>query len=213
MGFFRDRVAPALYDFGCRRVEPEFGPQRAALLADARGRVLEIGAGTGLNLQHYPPEVEEIVATEPEAGMMRRARDKAAELHRPVRFVEASGEKLPFEDDEFDTAVSTLVLCSVDDQARVLREIRRVLKPDGRFLFIEHVRSDDPKLAKWQDRLDRPWSATIGQGCHANRQTLQSIESAGFEVRGLERGTLPKSPPIVTPTIAGSATTARSGVT
>jgi ubiquinone/menaquinone biosynthesis C-methylase UbiE len=206
MRLFRDRIAPALYDFGCRRIEPEFGAQRAALLADARGRVLEIGAGTGLNLQHYPPEVEEIVATEPEAGMMRRARDKAAELDRSVRFVEASAEKLPFEDHEFDTVVSTLVLCSVDDQTRVLGEIRRVLKPDGSFLFIEHVRADDPKLANWQDRLDRPWSATIGQGCHPNRETLESIESAGFQVHGLERGTLPKSPPILRPTIAGRAT-------
>jgi ubiquinone/menaquinone biosynthesis C-methylase UbiE len=205
MGFVRDKIGPALYDFGCRRIEPEFGPQRAAVLVDARGHALEIGAGTGLNLQHYPPEVEEIVATEPEAGMMHRAKDKAAELGRSVRFVEASAERLPFEAGEFDTVVCTLVLCSVDDQARALAEIRRVLKPGGRFLFIEHIRSDDPKLARWQDRLDRPWSGTIGMGCHPNRRTLESIESAGFEVDALERGTLPKSPPIVRPTIAGRA--------
>jgi SAM-dependent methyltransferase len=204
VGLFRDRVAPALYDFGCKRVEPEFGPQRAAVLAGARGRVLEIGAGTGLNIQHYHAEVEEVVATEPEPGMMRRARDKAAELDRPIRFVEASAEELPFEEGEFDTVVSTLVLCSVDDQGAVLAEIRRVLKPDGSFLFIEHVRADDPKLAKWQDRLERPWKA-FAQGCHPNRPTLESIESAGFAVDELEHGTLPKSPPIVRPTIAGSA--------
>jgi SAM-dependent methyltransferase len=205
MGFFRDKVGPALYDFGCRRIEPEFGPRRAALLAEARGRVLEVGAGTGLNLRYYPAEVDEIVATDPEAGMMRRAEAKAAELDRPVSFVEASAEELPFADEEFNTVVCTLVLCSVDDQGRALAQIRRVLKPDGRFLFLEHVRADDPKLARWQDRLDRPWSATIGQGCHPNRRTLPSIESAGFEVELIERGTLPKSPPITRPTITGRA--------
>ncbi len=166
--------------------------------------MLEIGVGTGLNLRHYPPEVEEIVATDPEAGMMHRAEDKAAKLGRPVRFVEASAERLPFEDDEFDTVVCTLVLCSVDDPARALAEIRRVLKPDGCFLFIEHVRADDPKLARWQDRLERPWRV-FAQGCRPNRATLESIEAAGFEVDGLKRGMLPKSPPLVRPTIAGSA--------
>lgn len=204
MGLFRDRVAPALYDFGCRRIEPEFGPRRAALLANARGRVLEIGAGTGLNLRYYPSEVEELVLTEPEPGMTRRAEEKAAELDLPVRFVQASGEKLPFSDGEFDTVVATLVLCSVDDQAEVLAELKRVLKPGGRFLFIEHVRSDDPKLARWQDRLERPW-ATLGMGCHPNRRTLESIESAGFEVEELERSTLPRSPAVTRPTIAGRA--------
>ena len=209
MGLFRDRVAPALYDLGCRRIEPEFGPRRAALLASARGRVLEIGAGTGLNLQHYPGEVEEIVLTEPEPGMMRRAEAKAAELGLPVRFVEASGEMLPFSDGEFDTVVATLVLCSVDDQADVLAELRRVLKPGGRFLFIEHVRSDEPKLGRWQDRLERPWAATVGMGCHPNRRTLESIESAGFEIEELERGTLPNVPPLTRPTIAGRASPPR----
>jgi ubiquinone/menaquinone biosynthesis C-methylase UbiE len=167
--------------------------------------VLEIGAGTGLNLRHYPAGVCEVVVTEPSAGMMSRARDKATAVGFPVRFVEASAEDLPFTDAEFDTLVSTLVLCSVEDQSRALAEIRRVLKPGGRFLFLEHVRADERSLARWQDRLDRPWSATVGMGCHANRRTLESIEAAGFDVEGLERGTLPKSPPIVRPTIAGNA--------
>jgi ubiquinone/menaquinone biosynthesis C-methylase UbiE len=204
MGIFRGRVAPAFYDFMCGRVEKEFGDQRRAVLENARGRVLEIGAGTGLNLRHYPPDVEEIVITEPEAGMMRRAERKAAELGRSVRMVEASAEQLPFEDGEFDTVVSTLVLCSVEDQDRALAEIRRVLQPDGRFLFIEHVRSDEPRLARWQDRLEKPWRV-IGMGCHPNRRTLERIEAAGFDVDQLERGELPKSPPIVRPTIEGRA--------
>jgi ubiquinone/menaquinone biosynthesis C-methylase UbiE len=204
MGRIKDRLGPALYDFFGRRLEKEFGEQRQAVLAHARGRVLEIGAGTGFNLAHYPPEVEEIVISEPAAGMLRRAEDKAAALDRPVRSVEAPAEQLPFEDGEFDTVVSTLVLCSVEDQDRALAEIRRVLKPDGRFLFIEHVRSDQPRLARWQDRLERPWRV-IGMGCHPNRRTLERIEAAGFDVDQLERGELPKSPPIVRPTIAGRA--------
>lgn len=205
MGLFRDKVAPAMYDFLMRRSADEFDPQREAVLAGAGGRVLEIGAGTGLNLRFYPPAVEEIVATEPEAGMLGRTRQRAEELDRPVRFVEATAEQLPFEDDEFDTVVSTLVLCTVEDQDRALAEIHRVLKPGGRFLFIEHVRSDDPKRARWQDRLERPWKV-LNMGCHPNRRTLESIERAGFRVEDLERGTLPKAPPIVRPMIAGSAT-------
>jgi ubiquinone/menaquinone biosynthesis C-methylase UbiE len=205
VSFFRDKVAPAMYDFLLRRSADEFDPQREALLAGARGRVLEVGAGTGWNLRFYPPEVEEIVATEPEAGMLGRTRQRAEELDRPVRFVEAKAEQLPFEDDEFDTVVSTLVLCTVEDQDRALAEIHRVLKPGGRFLFIEHVRSEDPKRARWQDRLERPWKV-LNMGCHPNRRTLASIERAGFQVEDLERGTLPKAPPIVRPMIAGSAT-------
>jgi len=204
MGIFKDRIGPAFYDLMSRRMEKEFGSQRRYVLANARGRVLEIGAGTGLNLQHYPPELDEIVITEPEPGMMRRSEDKAAKLDLPVRFVEAYAERLPFADGEFDTVVCTLVLCSVEDQDRALAEIRRVLKPDGRFIFIEHVRSEDPKLARWQDRLERPWRV-LAQGCHPNRATLERMEAAGFEVDGLQRGELPKSPPIVRPTIAGSA--------
>jgi ubiquinone/menaquinone biosynthesis C-methylase UbiE len=179
-------------------------PHRRSVLEHARGRVLEIGAGTGFNIRHYPDDVEEIVITEPGAGLLRRAEGRAAESGRPVRAVLAFAERLPFEDDSFDTVVSTLVLCSVRDQDMALAEIRRVLKPGGRLLFIEHVRADDPKSARWQDRLDRPWSV-VAMGCHANRATLGRIEAAGFDVEELRHGQMPKAPPIVQPMILGRA--------
>ena len=204
MGLIKDKVGPALYDFFGRRLEKEFGDRRQAVLAHARGRVLEIGAVTGFNLAHYPPEVEEIVITEPAPGMLRRAEQKAATLDSPVRSVKAPAEQLPFDDGTFDTVVSTLVLCSVDDQDRALAEVRRVLKRGGRLLFIEHVRSDDPRLARWQDRWERPWKV-IATGCHPNRPTLERIKAAGFEIEEFEHGELPKSPPITRPMIAGHA--------
>ena len=173
---------------------------RHALLARARGRVLEIGAGTGLNLDHYGPEVTDLVLTEPEEPMARRLR---AKLTRGD-VVEVGAERLPFEDASFDTVVSTLVLCTVPDQEAAIAEIRRVLKPDGQLLVLEHVRSGDPKVAKWQDRLLRPWRF-IGHGCHCNRDTAAALKRAGFEV-DLDAWELPKAPPIVRPAIEGVAT-------
>jgi ubiquinone/menaquinone biosynthesis C-methylase UbiE len=166
--------------------------------------VLEIGAGTGFNLEHYPPDVEEIVFTEPSAGMLRRAEGRAAALGGRARGVQAPAERLPFARDSFETVVSTLVLCSVEGQDEALAEIRRVLGPDGRFLFIEHVRSGDERLARWQDRLERPWGV-VAFGCHPNRPTLDRIEAAGFEVESLEPGALPNAPRLVRPMITGRA--------
>lgn len=177
---------------------------RAALLRNARGRVLEIGAGTGFNIRHYPAEVTQVVLTEPGEALLERARRRAAEGGRSVEAVRARAEALPFDDASFDTVVSTLVLCSVRDQDKALAEVRRVLKPGGAFLFIEHVRADDPRSARWQDRLERPWRV-VAMGCHPNRATLERIEAAGFELEELERGELPKSPPIVRPMITGRA--------
>jgi ubiquinone/menaquinone biosynthesis C-methylase UbiE len=204
MASVRERVDAAVFDFLGRRFDNHFVPARRALLAHTRGRVLEIGSGTGFSIQHYPPGLEELVLTEPGPLLLARARRRAAELRREVTFVEAPAERLPFEDDAFDTVVSMLVLCSVPDQLRALREIRRVLKPDGRFLFVEHVRSDDPGIARWQDRLERPWGV-VAMGCHPNRRTLEAIETAGFELEHLERGRLPKSAPIVRPMVTGRA--------
>src|SRR5437016_3098075 len=126
---------------------------RKALLGPVRGRVIEIGGGTGANLPFYSEGVEELVITEPEEPMARRLERKLADHRLPVRVVRAPAEKLPLDDGSFDFAVSTLVLCTVDDPEQALGEIRRLLKPDGTLLFIEHVRSDDPRLARWQDRL------------------------------------------------------------
>lgn len=200
----RERIFAALYDPLGARWEEKYGAAfRREVLADARGRVLEIGVGTGLSFAHYPPEVE-LVGVEPSGPMLERARARAAEDGREITLVQAAAEELPFEDGSFDTVVTIAVLCTVRDPQRALAEVRRVLRPDGRFVFAEHVRATDPKLARWQDRLERPWGFFAG-GCHPNRRTLEAIESAGFEVRDLEEGQVPGQPKLVQPSIKGWA--------
>jgi ubiquinone/menaquinone biosynthesis C-methylase UbiE len=176
---------------------------RHGLLAEANGSVLEIGAGTGLNLPHYDGKVESLVFTDPEPAMLRRLQKKAREQAPLAKVLRAPAEDLPFEDDSFDTVVATLVLCGVDDQARSLREIRRVLRPGGRLLFLEHVRSDDPALARFQDRMN--WLNRLVVFCDCNRPTLNTIEASGFTVSELERSELPKAPKFARPLIYGSA--------
>ena len=200
----RERLAPVVYDAYGKRAERELAARRRMVLAVARGRVLEIGVGTGLNLPHYPDGLDELVITDPSGPMLERARRRAAEAGRDATLVHASAEALPFPDASFDAVVSTLVLCSVPAQDEALRELRRVLKPRGELLFIEHVRSEDPARAKWQDRLERPWKLVAG-GCHPNRDTLAAIERGGFTVVGVEQTRLPKAPPIVRPCVAGRA--------
>lgn len=177
---------------------------RERLLAGATGHVLEIGAGTGANLPLYGEGVETLTVAEPEAPMARRLARRIREQPREVALVEAPAEKLPFADALFDTVVSTLVLCMVSDQARALREVRRVLRPGGRFLFLEHVRSEEPTLASWQDRLNG-LNRVIAHGCNCNRSTLDAIRAAGFTITSLERHQMPKAPPFVRPLVVGRA--------
>lgn len=199
------RLFSAIYDRGFKASE-EAGlrDMRAELIAGARGRVLEIGAGTGLNLDHYGSEVDELVLTEPDPHMSKRLRERLAASGREADVVEAPAEQLPFEDHSFDTAVVTLVLCTVPDPAKSLEEIRRVLRPGGELLFLEHVRSSDPGLAGWQDRFERPWKF-LADGCRCNRDTAATIAAAGFECSEIGEGTLPKAPPVVRPLIRGAA--------
>jgi ubiquinone/menaquinone biosynthesis C-methylase UbiE len=200
----RDRIFAALYDPLCARWEKRHGAAlRRKLLAHAQGGVLEIGVGTGLSIPLYPP-VDELVAADPSEPMLRRARRRAAETGRDVTFVEAPAERLPFEDDSFDTVVSMLVLCTVEDQQRALEEVRRVLRPNGRLLFSEHVRSEDPKRARWQDRLEPIWGV-VANGCHPNRRTLDAIREAGFDISDVERGELPGVPALMRPYVSGRA--------
>jgi ubiquinone/menaquinone biosynthesis C-methylase UbiE len=199
------RVFAAGYDTFQARMEREFfGKIRRDMLAGASGRVVEIGSGTGANLEHYPRTIEGLVCTEPEAPMAKRLREKAARSGLPVEVVEAPAEELPFEDARFDTAVAALVLCTVTDPARTLEEIARVLKPGGRFIFMEHVRATDPGLAKWQDRLHPLW-LRFGHGCHCNRPTLDTIEASPLAVETHRRGVIRKAPPIVRPLLTGVA--------
>jgi ubiquinone/menaquinone biosynthesis C-methylase UbiE len=179
-------------------------PHRERLIPQAGGDVLEIGGGTGANLDLYGTEVGTLTLTEPEAPMARRLERRLGEHTPRPKLLEAPAEELPFDDDSFDAAVSTLVLCTVSDQERALGELRRVLRPGGRLLFIEHVRSDQPRLARWQDRLNG-LQRRIGHGCNCNRATLDAIGAAGFSVDQLERDELRKAPPIVRPLVVGVA--------
>jgi ubiquinone/menaquinone biosynthesis C-methylase UbiE len=206
------RIFAALYDRLLSGTEQAgLREMRAELLAGARGRTLELGAGTGLNLAHYTGAVTELVLTEPDPFMARRLRKRLAdEPPAPdrVEVVEAPAESLPFEDQSFDSVVSTLVLCSVESPDGAATEIARVLKPEGRLLFLEHVRSDDAGLARWQDRLERPWG-WLGAGCRPNRDTVARLEAMGLETTSLRRDRMTKAPPIVRPLVRGEA--GRSG--
>jgi ubiquinone/menaquinone biosynthesis C-methylase UbiE len=183
--------------------EAGLGAMRESLLADAEGRVLEIGGGTGVNLPYYDG-LDSLVVTEPEPAMLRRLQDKAREEAPQAKLLRAPAEELPFEDGSFDAVVSTLVLCGVE-QEPALAEVRRVLRPGGRLLFLEHVRSDDPALARFQDRMNRVNRFLVG--CSCNRQTLGAIEAAGFTVSKVEHTKTPKAPKFVQPLIVGAAVT------
>lgn len=188
---------------------------RRELLSGARGRTIDIGAGNGANLGLFGPEVTELVLAEPEPHMAKRLREHLAEAEGPgprAEQVEAGAEDLPFPDASFDTAVFTLVLCTVPDPAKALAETARILRPGGRMLFCEHVLSEDPGRARWQKRLHRPWRF-IGAGCNCNRDTLAAIGASPLEVDHAEHGRLPKAAPIVRPLVWGSATLAPARVT
>jgi len=197
----------ALYDRVLAGVERAgLTERRAALLASAAGRTLEVGAGTGANLGHYPAAVSELVLTESDPHMASRLRSKLDPSRSPRPEVgEVGAEQLPFADAGFDTVVSTLVLCTVPDPRTAAAEIARVLSPGGRLLLIEHVR--DPAEATrswWQDRLERPWGWVAG-GCHPNRDTAATLGAAGFDVSALVRDEIPRGGPLIKPSISGSA--------
>ena len=201
----RRRFFALTYDRQVAKVERAgLGELRQKSLADASGRVLEVGSGTGANLPYYGPGVESLTVTEPEPAMLRRLEQRVREQAPKAKVVLAPAEQLPFEDDTFDVAVSTLVLCGVDDQARALGELRRVLRPGGRLIFIEHVRSDKPGLARWQDRLNG--LIRLVTCCDCNRRTLDSIKAEGFEVTKVDHTELKKVPPFVRPLVVGTAT-------
>lgn len=197
-------IRARLYDRVLARSEAAgLSELRSQLLELARGRVLEIGAGTGLNVDHYPPNVE-LTSSEPDPAMRAMLQARSSRLGRRVEIVAASAEALPFPDDFFDTVVSTLVLCSVDEPAQALAEIRRVLKPDGTLLLLEHVRSCSARLARLQDVLRPLWRAASG-GCRCNRRTVTALRQAGFDVSEVRCGELPKTPAFLRPLAFGPA--------
>ena len=199
-----ERIFAGMYDrFTARSEKATFAPNRQALIVDARGDVIEIGGGTGANLPFYGDGVATLTVTEPSQPMIKRLQKRIAEQAPDAKLLRAPAEDLPFEDDSFDVAVSTLVLCGVEDQPRALNELRRVLRPGGRLLFMEHVRAEEPRLARVQDRMN--WLNNVVAHCDCNRPTLDSIKAAGFSVERVEHGTIAKAPPFVRPLIVGVA--------
>jgi ubiquinone/menaquinone biosynthesis C-methylase UbiE len=189
------------------RVEAAFlGEGRRRLLAGARGRVLEVGIGTGANLPHYPGSAElDIVGIDPDPAKLTRTREKATSLGLAVDLRPGRAYPLPYPDGSFDAVVFALVLCTVPVQAAALAEARRVLRPGGRLLFLEHVRSAEPRLARWQDRVTPVWRL-VGGGCHPNRDTRAAIEAAGFEMEWIIDRVEPRMPlPILQPGVLGGA--------
>jgi ubiquinone/menaquinone biosynthesis C-methylase UbiE len=177
--------------------------RRRALLSSARGRVVEIGAGTGLNIALYPDDIAELVLTEPDAAMRHRLARRLQMDGRVTRIAGAPAERLPLADASVDTVVSTLVLCTVGDPERTLREIARVLRPDGQLLFIEHVRANSRFLAACQDYLLEPWRR-FACGCCCNRATVELMRASGFDVAA-DEVVWRAMPTIVRPLVVGRA--------
>ncbi len=201
----RGRFFALTYDRQLAKTERAgLAAMRRSLLGDVAGSVIEIGGGTGANLEIYGPGVTSLVVTEPEVPMLKRLEKKVETLGSRAVVLKAPAEDLPYDDHTFDAAVSTLVLCGVADQDRALRQLRRVLKPGGKFYFLEHVRSEDAAYAKRQDRMN-PINRFVVH-CDCNRPTLHSIEAAGFTVDHVEHSQLPKAPFFVRPLIVGVAT-------
>src|SRR2546421_214501 len=183
------RVYAAGYDvFDSKAERGVLGERRQELLTQAGGRVLEIGVGTGANLAHYPREAGlELVAIDPDPGMLARAKRRAAQLGMAVELHQTGAYPLAFPDASFDTVVCTLCLCTIPDPARALGEARRVLRPRGRLPFLEHVRAKEPDLARWQDRLAPPWKI-LGRGCHPHRDIRAAIEASAFSFQRIPEG-------------------------
>jgi len=176
---------------------------RRDLLEDVRGDVLEIGAGTGLNLQHYGPAVSSLTLTERSPHMLEHLQEAVAKRRPAARVIQAAAESLPAEDDSADVIVSTLVLCSVGDVQKAFAEVRRVLRPGGRFVVLEHV-AGTGKVARWQHRIE-PFTKFFGRGCHVTRDTRGALERGGFDTGDIKDYWSEHEPKIYAPHILGTA--------
>lgn len=178
-----------------QRMEQRGGADhRRRLLAGLQGRVIEVGAGNGLNFPHYPTTVSTVLAVEPEAHLRALAQDHAQWTDVPIEVVDGLASRLPAADATFDAAVVSLVLCSVPDQIRALTEIRRVLRPNAELRFFEHVRADTSGLQRTQRVLDATIWPTVGGGCHTSRDTTAAISAAGFDIEAFDRFRFPETP-------------------
>lgn len=193
------------YGYAMRRIDERgLRETRRQVLDEAHGRVLDLGTGTGANLPLFPEAVSELVLAEPDIHMQAVLERKVRASERPTELVQAPAERLPFADASFDCVTCTMVMCTMPDPGAGLREVTRVLKPGGKFLFLEHVRSEDPGFARTQDRLERPWRF-LADGCHCNRDSLTAIEESPLTVRQVSRGHMPLVPLFMKPLVFGSA--------
>ena len=185
MGFYQDQIVPLLINWSMR--QKNLAAYRARVIPAAEGRVLEIGIGSGLNLPFYSRNVARVIGLEPSPKLLAMARRVERIGDGSVEFIEGSAEAIPLHDASVDTVVTTWTLCSIPDALRALRDMRRVLRPGGRLLFVEHGRSPDPNVMWWQDRLTPAWKR-LGGGCHLNRAIGTLIEGAGFQFDRLQTG-------------------------
>jgi ubiquinone/menaquinone biosynthesis C-methylase UbiE len=188
MNFYQRYVVPRLTHLAMR--QNYLVPFRRHVIGAAEGRVLEVGVGSGLNLPLYGPSARSIIALEPSPELLRMARQRGEQALVPVTFLEASAEVVPLDTGSVDTVVTTWTLCTIPDAPRALAELRRVLKPSGALLFVEHGRAPEPGVARWQDRLDPLWSRLAG-GCHLNRKMDDLIAGSGFRIEVLTNARLP----------------------
>lgn len=194
MGFYRERIIPHIINLSMRN--RELTPYRERVIAAAEGRVLEIGAGSGLNLPLYPVATGEVLALEPSLRLIRMAQNTSSKTSTKVAFIEAAAEAIPVAEHSIDTVVMTWVLCSIPNAKQALEEMRRVLKPEGQLLFVEHGRAPEPSVSKWQDRLNPAWRCFAG-GCNLNRPIAALVEDAGFRIAHLATGYM-KGPRLMT---------------
>ena len=194
MGLYADRILPALVDLSMRN--KLLLPYRERVTAAAEGRVLDVGVGAGLNLPLYGPRADEVLGLEPSQALLARARKQAELAHAPVRLIEGSAEAIPLDDRSIDTVVMTWTGCSIPAIRCGLAEMRRVLRPGGQLLFVEHGRSPDPRVQVWQDRLTPLWRRMAG-GCHLNRKMDDLLEDSGFAIERLKTGYM-RGPKIMT---------------
>lgn len=202
-GFYSERIFPWVMD---RADVRELREERRRALSEARCRVLEIGVGTGANFPHFGAAVRSVTAIDPSGGMNRRAARNRKDARVPVRLVAGRAEQLPFRKAAFDTAVAVFVLCTIPDAARALEEIRRVLVSGGRLLFLEHVQAPDPRVERWQRRIQPVWGR-LACGCVLARDTERRIVEAGFEIETIDRFWLPRAPRLLGRMIRGRAVT------
>lgn len=185
MSFYQERILPYLVHLSMR--QETFAAYRRRVIPAAHGRVLEIGIGSGLNLPFYGEQAKQVIGLDPSAKLLSMAREAVNGMRGSPELLEGSAEAIPLEDESIDTVVTTWTLCSIPDVTRALGEAQRVLKPHGALLFVEHGRSPDPSVQRWQDRLTPLWKR-IGGGCHLNRPVRELIEQAGFRVEQIDTG-------------------------